>query len=92
MKVYVTYTAQLGVQLGVSDESVELPDTSSTSDLLATLRNRHGDTFARHVLDATGALLPSIVLCLDDQQVIRGSKVPIRPDARVSFISAISGG
>ena len=92
VNVTVHYTAQLKASLGIACEELTLDDSATTTDLLAALVSRHGESFRTRALTDDGSLIPSILLCVNDEQLASttGSRIP--PDATVSFISAISGG
>ena len=92
MQVTVHYTTQLKAELGVAEESVLLPASSDPGDLLRSLATRHPGPFGQLVLSPEGQLLPSIVLCVNDQQVDPASPDPLPDGATVTFLSAISGG
>ena len=92
MIVKVQYTTQLKAAIGQAEESVDLSEDSTLADLLQTLAVRHEQPFHQLVLNNSGQLLPSILLCVDDQQVDLSEKCPLADGAVVTFLSAISGG
>ena len=61
-------------------------------DLLQTLTVRHDQAFRQLVLDSSGKLLPSILLCIDDQQIDVTDRRILNDGTVVTFLSAISGG
>ena len=69
MKLKIHYTTQLKADLGMDSEEVEVPDGSRFSDIVAELSKRHAAAFRRLVVDENGDLLPSILPCVDDEQI-----------------------
>jgi len=92
MNITAVYTTQLKASLGVASESCEVADDATVGTLVALLADRHGDDFTRLALDAKGNLLPSIILCIGDEQVASGSNAALSDGDSVTFLSAISGG
>ena len=92
MNITAVYTTQLKAALGVAAESLDVADEATIGTLIAALSDRHADDFTRLVLDDAGNLLPSIILCIGDEQVAPGSNQPLSDGDSVTFLSAISGG
>ncbi len=92
MLIKVQYTTQLKAAIGQAEEAVEIADGSTVVDLIQFLAAHHSDAFRRLVLDSSGHLLPSILLCIDDQQIDAGDSKRLSDGSVVTFLSAISGG
>ena len=92
MNITAVYTTQLKASLGVASETLDIADGATVGALIAALSERHGDDFTRLVLDESNSLLPSIILCIGDEQVAPGSDAPLSDGDSVTFLSAISGG
>lgn len=92
MKVQVFYTTQLKSALGFGTEHVDVEPPCTIAQLLGHLVSRHGSTFEEFVLDDHGKPLPSIVLCVGDQQVDGDESVTLQDGDEVTILSAISGG
>ena len=92
MLVKVQYTTQLKAAIGQSEEPIELANDATLSDLIQQLVVKHAETFSRLVLDSNGNLLPSILLCVDDEQVSGDLSTALADGSVVTFLSAISGG
>ena len=92
MKLTTHYTTQLKASLGVSSEPIEFDAPFNLSQLLALLNERYGDDFRQFALDSDGKLLPSIIVCINDQQVDANDDPELQADCQVTFLSAISGG
>ena len=92
MVVTVQYTTQLKAALGTAQEEIQLADDATLAELLRQLSAQHGATFTDLVLMKDGNLLPSIIVCIDDQQSSAQQDVPLEDGNQVMFLSAISGG
>jgi molybdopterin converting factor small subunit len=92
MKVQVNYTTQLKAALGRGSEQVELPSPGTLPRLLQKLVETHGATFRDLALDGQGQPLPSILLCIGDQQVDHDTGTELKEGDEVTILSAISGG
>lgn len=92
MIVRVQYTTQLKTAIGHPEESIYVEEGTTLQQLFQSLRERHAEQFEELVLDDGGELLPSILLCVDDQQVAADDAIELTDGATVTFLSAISGG
>jgi molybdopterin converting factor small subunit len=92
IKIHVHYTTQLKAELGIEGEELEIAPPCQFTDLLQRLIVRHPAEFQRLVVDESGKLLPSILLCVDDQQISPCPETTLEDGASVMFLSAISGG
>jgi len=92
MVVTVQYTTQLKAALGVARQQIQLGDHATLSELIKQLTEQHGAAFADLVLMPDGHLLPSIIVCIDDQQRSAGQDIPLQDGNQVMLLSAISGG
>lgn len=92
MKVRVLYTTQLKMALGLAGEDVILNDGGTLAQLVEQLSQRHGARFRNLMMDGQGKLLPSILLCLGNEQAIDGTSLRLSDGDEVTILSAISGG
>ena len=92
MLVKIQYTTQLKAAIGFSEEEIQMPDGSTISDVIELLAHKHAEAFRQLVLDTSGQIYPSILLCVNDEQVDAGDSQPIADGSVVTFLSAISGG
>jgi molybdopterin converting factor small subunit len=92
MKITVVYTTQLKDELGMAIESLDVAPSCSIVELVSQLALRHPDVFRKLVVDASDRLLPSIFLCVGDQQVAFDESVELSDGDTLTFLSAISGG
>lgn len=68
MEVVFQYTGQLANVVGKSEESVDLGDDARLKPAIDQLAQRHGDGYAKLVLDANGDLRPSLLVVVDGEQ------------------------
>ena len=92
MNVRVIYTTQLRAALGRGWEEIDLPGPATLPGLLDRLGQLHGPTFRDLVLDSQGRPLPSILLCVGDQQIRADTAGDLKEGDQVTILSAISGG
>lgn len=92
MKVAVKYMAQLRDAVGLAYEQVELEQPCSVQDFASQLAARHGDRLRRLLLDANGALQPTILLFVSGRQVVPDSPVGLHDGDVVTVLSPMAGG
>ncbi len=92
MKVRVFYTTQLKAALDVGSEDIEVEQPGTLSALIHELGQWHGAAFRELGLDKQGRLLPSILLCVGDQQLDSDGDVELQGGEEVTILSPISGG
>ena len=92
MNVQVNYTTQLKAALGCGSESITLRPPATVSQLLRELAQIHGESFRHLVLDDQGQPLPSILICIGDQQVDSHTAAELKDGDQLTILSAISGG
>ncbi len=92
MKVRVHYTTQLKTAVGRTTDEVELGDTATLGTLLEQLTRRHGGEFRDMILDGSGRLLPSVLVCIGDAQTEPDIRTRLNEGDDITLLSAISGG
>ena len=92
MQITVEYAAQVKRAAGVAGESIDVDSDCTVQHLLQQIANRHGDPLAGLLLGDTGALSPSILLFVDDEQVRWETLRLLRENEVVTILSPISGG
>lgn len=92
MQVRIHYTTQIKTALGLAEEVVDVPAGTKIAELLEILGRRHAEAFRHFVLTGDGRLLPSILLCVDEQQFDAEDPTPLPDGSTITFLSAISGG
>ncbi len=92
MKVRVNYTTQLKAALGLSSQDIHVELPCTASQLIQQLGQQHGPAFQQLVQDEHGELLPSILLCVGNEQASRDGALPLKEGDDITIVSAISGG
>ena len=90
MEIKVAFTTQLKAAIGKGEEEILLDEDATVRDAIEALAQSYPTQFAQMVFDRERGLLPSIVLCVNDQQVDDERK--LRAGDTVTLLSAISGG
>ena len=92
MRLTIVYTTQLKAALGIGAETVDVPAPATAADLLIALGEKHGAEFRRLALDSTGRPLPSLLICIGDEQVAPAAPLSLKDGDTITILSAISGG
>ncbi len=92
MQVTVLYTAQVRAAVGASSETLQMEPSATIAQLLEVLAARHGEAFRALVLDNDGRTLPSILLSVNDEQILEPCNQVLAEGDEVMLLSAISGG
>ena len=92
MKVTVHYTTQIRSAIGKAREEVSLEEGATLSDLVQRLIREHGESLQDLLLSEQSTLLPSILLCVGDEQVDFDRSEPLSDGDQITLLSAISGG
>jgi molybdopterin converting factor small subunit len=92
MIVNVTYIAQLKQAAGVAAESVDVPPRSSVRALILLVAERHGEALRRLLLDASGAIQSTILLFLNNGQVMVDEDTILKDGDEVTLLSPMAGG
>jgi len=92
MDVRVDYIAQVKNAAGVAHEFFPVDDSVRIMDLLRGLAGRHGAEFQSLVFDDTGNVRPSILVAVNDEQVMPDAAVPLHLGDSVAILSPMSGG
>jgi len=92
MQVSVVYTTQVKAALDLPGETIEVAAGSTASDLLKQLVEKHGSKFGELVFTSEGKLLPSLLMCVGDEQLASPADYPLQEGDALTLLSAISGG
>lgn len=90
LEIRIQFTTQLKALLGSSDLPLSLPEGSTVQDAVDQLADQYQGAFTQLVVDEHRQLLPSVLICVDDQQV--DASTELTDGATLTFLSAISGG
>ena len=92
MQVTVEYAAQLKRAAGIGSETVEMQAGQSLRELLREVAGRHDGALQGLLFDDQGALQPSILVFVGDEQLRGELNRELRDRDVVTFLSPISGG
>jgi molybdopterin converting factor small subunit len=92
MHITIHYVAQIAGATGLHDESLELPPGATAADALATVHAAHQESLQRLVFAADGAVLPAVIVCLNNRQVQSLHDATLADGDELLLFSAISGG
>ena len=92
MQIHVLYTAQLKDAAGTAGQLIDLPDESTVRCCLTEIGQMHGERIRAMLFGSDGELLPSILLCLGNEQISIDHPAPLSDGDELILLSAISGG
>lgn len=93
MKITVQFTTQLKAALGMAETTIDLPPNANVQAMISCLDKEHSPTFRQFALDQNGRFLPSLIICINDQQCSGDVlQQPLTDGDQVALVSAISGG
>jgi molybdopterin converting factor small subunit len=92
MDVRVDYIAQVKHAAGVATELVSLAGVVPLGDLLDRLAQNHGPQFRSLVFGEDGCVNPSILVTVNDEQVLPNCGIELKIGDNVAILSPMSGG
>ena len=93
MKVKIEYSAQMKKSIGHAVEEMDLPESTTVQDLVVKIATREGEPLSSFLLDATGQLGGSILLFLNDEQVLwAGPGAALKDGDVLTIATPIAGG
>ncbi|MBT4863689.1 MAG: MoaD/ThiS family protein [Planctomycetaceae bacterium] len=92
MQVTIEFAAQLKRAAGTAAETIDVETGCAVQELVAEVAERHGDPLSGLLLGADGALHPSILLFVSDEQVRWETPRALCDNDVVTLLSPISGG
>jgi molybdopterin converting factor small subunit len=92
MKVQVEYSAQLRVRASCSAEALEMEAGAGLAQLLELIAARHGEPMREMLFRADGAVSPSVLCFVSDEQVDWRRPPALADGMTVTLMSPISGG
>lgn len=92
MKLKLEYTAQIRLAAGVSTEEIVLDAPCTLDRLFSHLADRHDRSFREMLLDSTGNLYRSCLVCINNQTILPGAMHSLQDGDTISFVSIIAGG
>lgn len=92
MRILISYATQIRQLTSVSEETIELDVASTLQDALDRVCQLHGEDLHSRLFDSEGEIHGSLLVCVNDEQVISASSQPLEQGDEVLIMSAISGG
>ena len=92
MRVTIDFTTQIKAALGIGQACVDIQPGTTVETVLRSFQQAHPDPFSQLVFDGRGALLPSLLICVNDEQIAAPGERELSDGDTVTLLSAISGG
>ena len=92
MLIKIQYEAQAKWVAGVSSETIEVSDRCRVSDCIRQVAESHGDDLKQVLLDGAGDIQSTLLLFLDDQQIVRDDEFELADGNTLTIMTPISGG
>ncbi|MCH2212013.1 MAG: MoaD/ThiS family protein [Fuerstiella sp.] len=92
IQITVQYEAQAGRAAGTSTETVEVSDTCCVADCIRQVADAHGEQLRTVLLTAAGEVQPSLLVFLNDVQIIRHADSLLNQSDILTLMTPISGG
>jgi molybdopterin converting factor small subunit len=91
MRVWVSYLGLVRNVIGCQEEEVDVAPQSRVRELLAGLVERHGDPFRLSVFAKGEALRPTVLVCVNDQDIdeLDGLETRLEQAERVSVVVGV---
>ncbi|MGI9427513.1 MAG: MoaD/ThiS family protein [Bythopirellula sp.] len=92
MQIRISYATQIRQHVGASSEILNVDQVSSVEALLKMLCQKHGERLREALLDETGGVRASLIVCVNDEHVLDTGGTKLSDGDDVLIMSAISGG
>ncbi len=92
MKVKVEYSAQPKKAIGHGDEEVDVATGATAQDVLRDIAKREGGEVQRFLMREDGKLSPTVLLCVNDEQILWSTPRELAEGDVVSLTTPIAGG
>lgn len=92
MNITLEYLAQLRTAAGKRSETVTGKEGTTLGAVLAEAATRLGPAFTALVFDGHGNLHPSLLVMLNEEQVVPDRTRTLRDSDRVTLLTPMSGG
>ena len=92
MKVKVEYSAQLKETIGQASEDLDVADATTVQTLMGQIAQRAGDEISSFLFSEQGKLSGSILLFLNDEQVLWSQPAPLNDGDVLTIATPIAGG
>ena len=92
MKVRVEYSAQLKRAIGHASEELEIESGTTAQEVLRQIAKREGGDVESFLIREDGRLSPTVLLCVNDEQVLWSAARALADRDVVSLTTPIAGG
>ena len=92
MNVSVEYSAQLKRAIGRVREDLKVEAGTTAQDLLRQIAEREGGDVESFLIKSDGRLSPTVLLCVNDEQVLWSAPRELADGDVVSLATPIAGG
>ena len=92
MKVSIEYVAQMKDAAGTASEELDLPDGASIQDAIRQAADTHGGRLAELLLDESGALLPSALVFVGNDQIEWDDARQLNQGDGITILAPLAGG
>jgi molybdopterin synthase sulfur carrier subunit len=92
VKVTVSFFGQIKAAVGTAECDVEIAAETHVRPLIEQIAADSGAAAGRILLDAEGAPHPSLLVVLNDTQLLPGEDAALQDGDRVTLMPPISGG
>jgi molybdopterin converting factor small subunit len=93
MQITIQYESQVRRAAGVSSETIEVPDgCCSVRDCIRTVAAAHEEELKLILVNTDGEVQPTLLVFLNDVQVVRGTESVISDGDTLTLMTPISGG
>jgi len=92
VKIRIKLLGQARAAAGIDCDTLECEHAPSIADVLHALAAKHGPALQRLLLDEHGAPQASVMLFVNDEQVVGGTASILSDDDDVTIMPPISGG
>ena len=92
MQITVQYEAQIRRAAGIRSEIVDVPDGSDVGACVRSVAEAHDDPLRNLLLTSEENVQPSVLLFVNDSQVLSDDESPLSDGDTLTFMTPISGG
>lgn len=92
MTVIINYKGQIATEVGIEIEELSFHEPLTLIQLLQALSERATDAVSDFIFDSDGSPRRSLLIAIDDEQVIDFQNTLIKDDCVISLLPPIAGG
>ena len=92
MRITIQYEAQARRAAGIRAETIDLPDGGTPHDGILQATVMHGDSLRPVLLTAAGEIQPTLLVFVNDVQVLPEKHGPLSDGDTLTLMTPISGG